>query len=87
MSVLNYVELPVSDIAASRAFFEEAFGWELKPFGPSYAATTTGLTDLGLQGDRMAQSRAPLPVIEVDDLQAALAAVQKAGRETSRPAI
>jgi len=85
MSVLNYVELPVPDLEASAAFFEQAFGWELKRFGPSYAATTTGLTDLGLQGDPTAQSRAPLPVIEVDDLQAALAAAQKAGGEITRP--
>lgn len=85
MPVLNYVELPVSDIETSAAFFEQAFGWELKRFGPGYAATTTGLTDLGLQGDPKAQTAAPLPVIEVDDLQAALVAAQKAGGEITHP--
>jgi predicted enzyme related to lactoylglutathione lyase len=85
MAKLNYIELPVSDVPASTAFFEQAFGWVLKPFGPSYAATVTGLTDIGLQGDPSAQTGAPLPVIEVDDLEAALTAVEKAGGEITCP--
>jgi len=82
---LNYVELPVTDLSASRAFFETAFGWTLKSFGSTYAATVTGLTDIGLQGDVAAHSNAPLPVIEVDDLEAAMAAVRKAGGYITRP--
>ena len=35
--------------------------------------------DLGLQGDKAAAPANPLPVIAVDDLEGALAAVQKAG--------
>ena len=47
----NYIELPAADIAASKAFYTKAFGWTLAEFGPSYAATTTGDVDVGLQGD------------------------------------
>lgn len=85
MPKLNYVELPVRDIEASAAFFEQAFGWTLNRFGPTYAATTTGITDLGLQGDPKEQTTAPLPVIEVDDLEAALAAAKQAGGAITRP--
>lgn len=85
MPKLNYVELPVGNVPASAAFFEKAFGWTLKHFGPTYAATVTGLTDLGLQGDPSARTAAPLPVIEVDDLPGALAAVEAGGGVITRP--
>ena len=85
MARLNYVELPVSDIAAARSFYEQAFGWEMTQFGPSYAATLTGDTDVGLQADAAEATRAPLPVIEVLDLEAALAAVEAAGGRIARP--
>lgn len=85
MARLNYVELPVRDVAAAKAFYEQAFGWSLTDFGPTYAATLSGDTDIGLQGDVAEATRAPLPVIDVEDLEAALAAVQAAGAEIVRP--
>ena len=47
---LNYVELPATDVAGSKTFFEAAFGWDLTPFGPHYAATIGAGTDIGLNG-------------------------------------
>jgi predicted enzyme related to lactoylglutathione lyase len=76
---LNYVELPVRDVPATKAFYETAFGWALTDFGPTYASTLTGDTDIGLQGDAAEATKAPLPVIQVEDLEAALAAVTGAG--------
>jgi hypothetical protein len=85
MARLNYVELPVREIGPAKAFYEAAFGWSLTGFGPTYAATTTGDTDLGLQGDAAEATQAPLAVIDVPDLEAALAAVEAAGGTVSRP--
>jgi predicted enzyme related to lactoylglutathione lyase len=85
MARLNYVELPVPDVGAAKAFYESAFGWSLTEFGPTYAATITGDTDIGLQGDAAEATRAPLPVIEVEDLEAALDAVTRAGARIVRP--
>jgi predicted enzyme related to lactoylglutathione lyase len=82
---INYVELPSADIAASKAFYAAAFGLTLTDFGPTYAATMTGDVDLGLQGDQSEASKAPLPVIDVEDLEAALASVQAAGGQLTRP--
>ena len=45
----------------------------------------TGDVDIGLQGDPAEATRAPLPVIAVADLEAALAAVSAAGAEIARP--
>jgi predicted enzyme related to lactoylglutathione lyase len=85
MARLNYVELPVQDTATARAFYEAAFGWAMTEFGPTYAATLTGDTDLGLQGDASEATRAPLAVIEVDNLEAALDSVTQAGGMIVRP--
>jgi predicted enzyme related to lactoylglutathione lyase len=85
MARLNYVELPVRDVATAKAFYERAFGWAMTEFGPSYACTLTGDTDVGLQGDSAEATRAPLPVIQVADLEAALDAVTLAGGMIVRP--
>lgn len=76
---INYVELGVGDIAATKAFYENAFGWQMTDFGPTYAATTGGITDLGLQADAAEARGMPLPVIETQDIDAALTAVTRAG--------
>lgn len=85
MARLNYVELPVKDVGTARIFYERAFGWALTEFGPTYAATMTGDTDIGLQGDAAEAARTPLPVIEVDDLEAALDSVTLAGGMIVKP--
>ena len=85
MARMNYVELPVQDVATAKAFYERAFGWAMTEFGPTYAATLTGDTDIGLQGDATEATRGPLPVIEVADLEAALDAVTLAGGMIVRP--
>ncbi|MEC4594075.1 MULTISPECIES: VOC family protein [Nitrospirillum] len=81
----NYIELPTRDIAASQRFYEQAFGWSLTGFGPTYACTMTGDVDIGLQADAAEATKAPLTVIQVDDLEAALAAVTAAGGTIVRP--
>ena len=71
MARINFVELPAADIGAARAFYRAVFGWTLTDFGPSYSCTMTGNVDLGLQGDASEATAGPLPVILVDDLEAA----------------
>lgn len=85
MARLNYVELAVPATGPASAFYASAFGWKLQDFGPTYAATMTGDTDIGLQADATEASAAPLPVIDVDDVDAAFEAVTKAGGEIVRP--
>lgn len=85
MARLDYVELPVAEIAGTRKFYESAFGWTMTEFAPTYAATTTGDTDVGLDADPADKPEVPLPVIRVEDLEAALAAVERAGGTIVRP--
>ena len=83
MARLNYLELPVADTARAKAFYAAAFGWAFSDFGPTYAATTTGDTDVGFQADAEQMTAAALPVIEVQDIDAALAAVTVAGGQVT----
>ena len=85
MARLNYVELPVGEIGPAKDFYERALGWSLTDFGPTYACTLTGDTDVGLQADAAEATGGPLPVIQVDDLEAVLAAVEAAGGTIVRP--
>ena len=85
MARLDYVELPATDIAATRSFYEKAFGWSMTQFAPSYSATTTGDTDIGLQSDASEKPVAPLPVVQVKDLEATLASVESAGGKIVKP--
>jgi uncharacterized protein len=77
---IDYVELPSATAhELTRAFYAKAFGWSFAEYGPDYAATTTGDVDVGLNGQPTEALSAPLPVVRVDDLEAAFDAVTKAG--------
>ncbi|MFN3434827.1 MAG: VOC family protein [Sphingomonas sp.] len=85
MARLNYLELPVADTGRAKAFYAAAFGWTFSDFGPTYAATTSGDTDIGFQADDEQKTTAALPVVEVDDIEAAFAAVGSAGGRVTLP--
>ncbi len=35
---INYVEFPAGDLAATKAFFIQAFGWSFVDYGPAFAS-------------------------------------------------
>src|SRR6187551_2489357 len=83
---IDYVELPSATAhELTRAFYSKAFGWEFADYGPTYAATTNGTTDVGLQGHPSDALSAPLPVIRVSDLERAFDAVTNAGGIIAKP--
>lgn len=83
---ISYVELPVKDVAGVRDFYAGAFGWDFTDFGPEYSATTSGDTDLGLNGDQEQATAGILPIIEVkEDLEGALEKVVAAGGTITLP--
>jgi uncharacterized protein len=83
---IDYVELPSATAhELTRAFYSKAFGWEFTDYGADYSATTTGDVDVGLNGQPEEALSAPLPVIRVDDLEAAFEAVGKAGGTIAKP--
>ena len=85
MARINFIELPARNLGAAKSFYADVFGWSLTDYGPSYSCTVSGDVDLGLQGNSTDATAAPLTVIAVDDLDGALAAVEKAGGKITRP--
>jgi predicted enzyme related to lactoylglutathione lyase len=81
-----FVELPTGTTGPAKSFYADAFGFAMTDFGPSYACTLTGDVDLGLQGDAKEATRAPLPVIQVESLEATEALVKRAGGVITRAA-
>lgn len=85
---LNYVEYPARDLAATRRYFQRAFGWSFEDYGPDYAA----FADEGLDGgfyraDMAARTGdgSALLVFYSADLEATLAKVVEAGGEVVQP--
>ena len=85
MARIGFIELPARNLSAAKSFYARAFGWDLTDFGPTYSCTMTGDVDLGLQADPAEATGAPLAVITVDDLEAALDDVERAGGRISKP--
>jgi hypothetical protein len=85
---INYVEFPANDLAATKTFFSDAFGWQFIDYGPDYIA----FSDLGLDGgffrsDKCSRTSegAALIVFYSPDLEATLARVAAAGGEINKP--
>ena len=79
---IDYVELPAINFAATRLFYEAAFGWCFEEWGDDYLA----FSNAGLEGGfRKAETAPPrggsLVILYADDLEAAEAAVTGAGGE------
>ena len=82
---IDYVELPsVTAHELTRAFYSKAFGWVFADYGPDYAATEGESVDVGLNGQVDDSLSAPLPVVRVDNVEAAMEAVSAAGGLISR---
>lgn len=78
------------NLAATRAFFEQAFGWRFTAHGPQYlafAAADAGLDGGFFQSDRSSSARsgAALVVLYSRDLKASLETVQACGGRIEQP--
>lgn len=82
---IDYVELPGNDLAAMKAFYADAFGWGFADYGPTYAGFENAGLDGGIHADASEASTAPLVIVYADDLEAALAGVEKAGGSITAP--
>ena len=84
---IDYLELGAKnagDYAKTKAFFETAFDWIYQYYGPDYCDTKSSGVGSGINGDAEHRTLQPLPVIYVDDLEAAQARVVEAGGIVTR---
>ncbi|WP_411288713.1 VOC family protein [Phenylobacterium sp.] len=82
---IDYVELPGRDVAATKAFYVQAFGWTFVDYGPEYAAFEGAAVDGGFNGDPTDQPAKPLVILYAHDLEAMEAKVRAGGGQVIRP--
>ena len=79
---IDNIEFGVTDMAATQAFYEAAFGWRFNNYGPEYAGIAAPDGDGeagGLDANRAPGTGGPLVQIYSVDLEATAAAVTAAG--------
>ncbi|MDI6027506.1 VOC family protein [Corticibacterium sp. UT-5YL-CI-8] len=83
---IDYIELNVADISASKAFYGEAFGWTFTDYGPDYCEFHDGrLTGGFARSDTMSSKGGPLVILFAIDLEDTETRVTKAGGTIVRP--
>jgi predicted enzyme related to lactoylglutathione lyase len=84
---IDYVEFASRDPAASRRFFEQAFGWRFEDYGPDYVAFDDGELQGGFFRGNPATTGtgAPLVVLYAAQLAPVQSAVEAHGGTVVKP--
>jgi predicted enzyme related to lactoylglutathione lyase len=84
-SRMDYIEFPATDIAKTKAFYIQAFGWKFTDYGPDYTSFEDGRIAGGFTKERPV-AQGILVVIYSSDLIACEAKVKAAGGKIVKPA-
>jgi len=85
---INYIEIPAKNIAATKAFFTEVFGWSFVDYGPEYSSFAAQGVDGGFFKSELVVSTkngSPLIVLYSDSLEATQDKIEKAGGKIIKP--
>lgn len=83
---IDYIEFTAADVASSKAFFIEAFGWKFTDYGDDYTSFQDGRLAGGIRaGEAADPAGAPLIVLYAADLEATQARVEAAGGTVTVP--
>jgi uncharacterized protein len=81
---IDYIEFPVTDLAASKRFYAAVFGWKFEDYGPEYASFHDGRLSGGFRLEAQIGRGGPLVVLYATDLGAVEAQVKRAGGRVVR---
>jgi hypothetical protein len=56
---MDYIEFPATDIAKTKAFYEQVFGWNFTDYGPDYTSFVDGRLAGGFNKERPAVQGGP----------------------------
>ncbi len=79
---IDYVEIPVIDVAAAKAFYRSAFGWTFTDYGPDYAGIQDPARSAeagGLAKTDAVRSGGLVVLLFSEDLNASVDAIVAAG--------
>jgi uncharacterized protein len=81
---MDYIEFPATDIAKTKSFYGEVFGWKFTDYGPDYTSFEDGRLTGGFRKEGHAKQGGPLIVIYAHALEATERAVRNAGGKISK---
>ncbi|MCF1427507.1 MAG: VOC family protein [Shewanella sp.] len=84
---INYIEMPVRDLDATKAFFTLVFGWQFVDCGPHYSCFTNAGINGGFYQDALTfnvNKGSPLIVLFSQQLEQTQSAVENAGGEITK---
>ncbi len=82
---IDYVEFGVADIARSKAFYGDAFGWTFTDYGPDYCEFSDGRMKGGFTTLSPVSPGGALVVLYGDDLAELQRRVEAAGGRIAKP--
>jgi predicted enzyme related to lactoylglutathione lyase len=82
---IDYIEFHATDMAKTKAFYTQAFGWKFTDYGSDYIAFDDGRLTGGFWKEGKAGA-GPLVILYAADLAAAEARVRAAGGTIVKPA-
>jgi predicted enzyme related to lactoylglutathione lyase len=87
---MDYIEFPASDIAATKRFYSQVFGWEFTDYGPGYTSFHDGRLAGGFNSESQsagadgAKTRGVLVVLYATSLDDTYRKVKAAGGKIVR---
>ena len=82
---IDYIEIDATDIAATKRFYTDCFGWKFTDYGPDYTSFDDGRMTGGFRKAGRAAKGSVLIVIFAVDLAAVEAKVRAAGGKIVKP--
>jgi predicted enzyme related to lactoylglutathione lyase len=82
---IDYIEMNVSDIERSKAFYGKAFGWTFKDYGADYCEFGDGRLRGGFTTQARPSPGGPLIILYADDLVGMQSQVEIAGGRIFKP--
>jgi len=81
---IDNIEFNVADIARSKRFYGDVFGWTFTDYGPTYSEFTDGRLTGGFTTGEAVRPGGPLVILYGDDLAATRQRITAAGGRISR---
>lgn len=82
---IDNIEFNVADIARSKAFYGQVFGWSFTDYGPAYTEFNDGRLCGGFTTGEPVQPGGPLVILYADDLAGTRQRLEHAGAVICRP--
>ena len=76
---IDYIEFGATDVARTKQFYQQVFGWKFEDYGPDYTSFQDGRLSGGFTKDAPVRAANPLVVIYATRLEDTEAKIKQAG--------